>query len=53
MPEFKGAWHRGKTRVVKTHCANRMKERKIHVYTHTHTHDTLRPKVTEGLKEIL
>jgi hypothetical protein len=33
MPEFKGAWHRGKPTVVPTHCANRMQGRKTYFNT--------------------
>jgi len=31
MPEFKGAWHRAKPKVVITHCANRMNDRTIYL----------------------
>jgi hypothetical protein len=31
MPEFKGAWHRGKPSAVITHCANNMNGRKIYL----------------------
>lgn len=31
MPEIKGAWHRAKSTVVITHCANRMNDRKMYL----------------------